>query len=154
MYACMNAFHSKFLNRKHKVFCSRACEQLPACANFSRTRTSEPAHRLTVREKISSFWSTMCVSNRPLQVLEVFQHIIQTVKYKDNQLLNKLQTKVVYFSLKNYIHHRQYSKLSKKEPRVHNRMYPLFHHTNLSVLDANGLETCEKLLPSEIPLRI
>ena len=25
---CMKAFHSKFLIRKHRVFCSRACEQL------------------------------------------------------------------------------------------------------------------------------
>ena len=154
-WTTLNAFHSKFLNRKHKVFCPRACRQLPACANFPWTRTSETAHRLTAREKICGSWFTMWVSNRPMSVLEIFQHITQTVKYNDNQLLNKVQTKII-FSFKNYIHHHHFSKLYllrpyKKEPRLHKRMYPLFHHTHLSILYANGSETCDKPLPAAIP---
>ena len=82
---CMKAFHSKFLIRKHRVFCSLACEQLRLVQ--------------TARETFSGSWFTMCVSNRPQPVPEIFQQITQTVRYTDNQLSNKLQ-RLLKFSFK------------------------------------------------------
>ena len=160
MYACMNDVERisfKIFEQETQGLLSASLQAAARLCKFSLNSHKWDCSQTNCSRKKSVVLGLQCeFQTGPCQNLRYSSTFnTQTVKYNDNQLLNKVQTKII-FSFKNYIHHHHFSKLYllrpyKKEPRLHKRMYPLFHHTHLSILYANGSETCDKLLPAAIP---